>query len=225
MLATIQDLEVQCSPALVFLLELNRDHSQWLLLVPVLGGVLVMVWMISGRASSMAFRGPEQLFLVLPGTGSLIRNLQFYTLSRMLSLLVEKQLPLPDALRLAGATCGSPGLDAACSRAADQMDLGNVEGTSISSVRTQLVWRNGQLPPLLKVCLQQTSQEADRMLVRLKSITLYYRNRLDHQAAWLQTFMPFVLLLVMGGGAVLLYSTAIFWPIIELYRTVGTEVG
>ena len=89
------------------LLEWNREMPGWTLLIPLAGFVLFVLWMMSGRAAAMAFKGPERLFLLLPGVGALVRDLRYYTLSRMLSLLTERGLPLQEALTLAGGASGS----------------------------------------------------------------------------------------------------------------------
>ena len=41
----------------------------------------------------------------------------------------------------------------------------------------------------------------------------------------LRTVMPLLMLLIVGGGTVRLYATALFWPVIEIYRRLGTTHG
>ncbi len=214
------DFQIQVHPVLDQLLEWNEAYPEWLWFPPSAALIVVAVWFSSGRASAMEFRGPERLLLLLPGLRSVIRDMRFYTLTRMLSLLIEKQVPLPDALLVAGATCGSLDLDQACRRTAEQVRNGTASGVLPGSR-----WRRGELPPLLHACLKQTADDGDRFLIRLKAITEHYRTRLEFNTAWLTTVLPLVLLVTVAGGAVLLYVCSVYWPIIELYRKMSSASG
>lgn len=208
-----QQLGISLHPVLTQLLQWNMSWSGWVWLFPVPFVVLLGWWVMSGRASSMVFRGPERLLLLLPGVRSLVRDLRFYTLTRMLSLLVEKQVPLPDALLLAGAASGSHDLDTVCQQSAESIRRGNPAGT-VSGAK----WRRGQLPPLLHVCLGQTAKDESRLLIRLRAVAEHYRERLRLSVLWLKMVLPVALFVVIGGGAVVLYATTVFWPVIEIYR-------
>ena len=122
--SSMESLQISVNPVLRFLMECNAKYVWWPWLVPAVAVLLAMNWVISGRAGSMAFRGPELMFLLLPGVRGLLRDLRFSTLTRMLSLLVEKDMPLPDALRAAGACCGSRSLDAAAQEIARRIESG-----------------------------------------------------------------------------------------------------
>lgn len=210
------DLGIQFHPVLDRSLSLLTAHPEIVLALPAVAILILILWMLSGRASSMAFRGPERILLLLPGVGGLIRDMRFYTLTRMLSLLIERQVPLPDALQVAGATCGSVPLDEACQRAAKLITEGNASG-----IEGGTSWKHGQLPPLLQVCLKQTATEGNRMMLRLRAITQHYRTRLDFNTAWLKIVMPVVLFIVIAGGTAVLYAASVFWPVIEIYRQLG----
>jgi type II secretory pathway component PulF len=215
-LEAIQQLEISVPDNLLTLLQWNRDYPEWTLVAPAIAVVFVGFWLASGRASAMAFRGPERILLLIPGVRSLIRDLQFYTLSRMLSLLVEKQLPLDESLELAGASCGAAHLDSACHKAAEAVRLGHISGVTPGSS-----WRKGRMPPLLQACLHHASGDADRFLLRLNSVTQFYLNRLSFNAAWLRTTMPSVALVLIAGGTLLAYSLMLFWPLTEIYNNLG----
>lgn len=210
------DLGVALHPVLDMCLGTLFEHPAVLLVVPGVGAALLLFWMLSGRASSMAFRGPERILLLLPGVGGLVRDMRFYTLTRMLSLLIEKQLPLTEALILAGAGCGSARLDSACQKAAELVTNGNPSGLVMGKR-----WHPDQLPPLLQACLKQTSTEGSRLILRLRAITQHYRARLDFNTAWLRIVMPVILFIVIAGGTTLLYAASVFWPVIEIYRSLS----
>ena len=210
------DLGVALHPVLDMCLGTLFEYPGIMMVVPGLGAALLLFWMLSGRASSMAFRGPERILLLLPGVGGLVRDMRFYTLTRMLALLVEKQLPLNEALIVAGASCGSAGLDTACQKAAEQVTQGNPSGLVMGKQ-----WQPGQLPPLLQVCLKQTATDGNRLILRLRAIAQHYRARMDFNSAWLRIVMPVILFVVIAGGTTLLYAASVFWPVIEIYRSLS----
>lgn len=212
-LTATEQLGINLHPVLLYLLQLNARHPEWLWVVPAVCLLLAALWLLSGRAATMAFRGPERLLLWLPGVRTLVRDLQFYTLARMLSLMVDRSIPLPEALILAGATCGSPDLEAASRSLARQLREGQRPEHQAGRG-----WTRRQFPPLLQACLRQTATDEQRFSLRLKAVTDYYRERLGFHTAWLKTVLPVALFVVIGGGAAAIYAASVFWPVLEIYR-------
>ena len=224
-LETIQSWNLHVNTVLMTLLEWNKAAPWWTYVVPV--GLLILVgfWMVSGRAATMAFQGPEKIFLLLPGVRPLVRDLQNYTLTRMLSLLADRGITLPDALTLAGGASGSAKLERACNEVSAKIRNGDgISGSDSANVPQGTVLhaqRRYSLPPLLDACLQQLQHSEDRLVLRLRTIADFYRNRLERNFAWLRLLMPFVMFVVVAGGCALFYSVMVFWPAAELYRHLG----
>ncbi|MCA9062268.1 MAG: type II secretion system F family protein [Planctomycetaceae bacterium] len=197
-------------------LEWNASHSEWpLYLLAVLLG-MGMLWVISGRAASMAFRGPEAILLLIPGVGAMIRDLRFYTLTRFLSLLVDRRIPLPEALRLSGASTGTRRLDQACATFAQAVEQGQRLPQPSS-------WRRSkQLPPMLHAALTQGLENEQQLVYRTQSVAAFYEDRIQNTALWLRMLMPTVTFVIIGGGAVCCYALAVFLPVIDLYRNLAT---
>ena len=183
----------------MWLLRLNSDYPWWVFVFPAVLGFLLIYWMMSGRTARVSFRGPERLLLCLPGLGAMAGDLQSYNLTRMLWLLLQHELPLADALLLAGAACGTPRLERACSGLAREVSQGRATCDSESSSSVGL-------PPLLRVSLLQTAGQEDRLVLRLQATAGFYRQRFERGLLWLRLLMPAVLLVVIGGGCVLGYS-------------------
>lgn len=196
-----------------YLVELDRTYWWWPGILPAAGVLCLLFWVVSGRAASMAFRGPERVFLLLPGVRSMIRDLRFYNLARMFAMMVERGLPLHEALQLAGACCGSSALDDACRVAAAKVEKGNPPDD-----RGTAEWQPGRLPPLLASGLHQTHLHEAQLLERLRGITGYYRRRLQVSILWLKNIVPVAMFVIIGGGSVALYALTVFWPVAEIYR-------
>ena len=216
-LDTIVSWNIEIHPWLRWLLEFNRDVPWWTLIFPAAGFLLITLWMVSGRAASMNFRGPERLLLLLPGVRPLVRDLQTYTAVRMMSLLIERGLPLQEALILAGGASGSGQLDRACRESAARVENGQSAG---GTAGTAVSVRN-QLPPLLRVSLNQVEQNEERLVHRLRSVAEFYRNRMERNATWIRLTMPVLMFVMVGGGTVLAYGMMVFWPMSEIYRNLG----
>jgi type II secretory pathway component PulF len=208
---------IETHPWLQALLEWNQAYPGWTLIMPLAGFCLLIFWMASGRASAMAFKGPERLVFLLPGVWALVRDLQNYTLTRMLSLLTERGLPLQDALMLAGTSSGATRLETACNDAATRIK----QGQAVVSYDAGGRQSGRRLPSLLAACLKQVEHDERRMVHRLRSVAEFYRSRLVRNLTWIRLLMPVLMFLVIAGGCVLTYATLVFWPVSELYRNLG----
>ena len=220
-LETIVTWKLDVNWWLLQLLEFNKAAPWWTLILPAGLILLTAFWMISGRAATMAFHGPEKIFLLLPGVGALVRDLQNYTLTRMLSLLADRSIPLSDALTMAGGASGAGRLERACDELALSIRRGDVMGVESRQATDSGRTRRFPLPPLLEACLQQLQHSEGRLVLRLRSVADFYRGRLERNFAWIRLLMPFVFFVVIGGGCALLYSMMVFWPATELYRHLG----
>ena len=58
------------------LIEFDQQCWWWPLAIPIAVLLVAAWWTMTGRASSMAFRGPERILLLLPGVGAVVRDLQ-----------------------------------------------------------------------------------------------------------------------------------------------------
>lgn len=212
---SILDLGVDVNPWMMTLLHWNSRYPYWLLIFPAIAMMTIFYWVLTGRASALTFRGPERLLLWLPGVGALVRDLQQYTMTRMLGLLIQHQIPLDEALVLAGGASGNPKLQKASEVVADQIRRGE---SVAEKGRTQ-----SELPSLMEASLRQVDRDESRLAIRMRSVAEFYRGRLDRNAAWIHMLMPIVTFVVIGGGCVTMYAATVFWPAAELYRNLGQQ--
>lgn len=198
----------EVSPWLNWLLEQNSRHPLWVLL-PFLSVLMILaVVSLAGRASAMAFRGPEKLLFLLPGIRVQVLQLQSYSLTRMLSLLTAHQLPFALSLRLAGTASGSAVFERACAKIAEGSAAG-ASAAELSELKS--------LPPLLACCLRQADRHEQVLRERLRSTADYYRQQFERGQLLLQLVLPAVLFLALTAASVFTVALVVFWPVVELY--------
>lgn len=215
--SAVTGLGVQPGALLMSFLLFNRGNPWWVFVPAGLFAGLIVLWIFSGRSTALSFRGPERLLLLLPGLSRIVEDLQNYTLTRMLWLLLQHEMSLTDALPLAGAVSGSGRLQRACLGLAMEVS----EGGQLSSSGSSAV---AHLPPLLRASLVQTVGQERRLAIRLQATAGFYRQRFERGVLWMRLLMPAVLLFVVGGGCALGYGLLMFWPVLELYQGLTISV-
>jgi general secretion pathway protein F len=194
----------------------DQRYPAWPWILPCALIVVLVIWMLDGRNGQAAFRGPGRILLLIPGVSALLRDIRFYTLTRMLCLLIERQLPLPDALMISGCCVGDSHLEQACRTEVIATRRGN------HSALPTGVWRRGQLPPLLHACLAHKAANERVFADRLRGVAGHYQGRIWLSLSWLQHVIPPLLLVAIGGSTVAIYGLVLMYPVGELYRSLMT---
>lgn len=213
---TLLDLGTDISPVFYHLYVWDERYPHWPWICPIGLLVIAALWLIRGRGGQMAFHGSDRVLLMIPGVRSLIRDLHFYMLTRMTGLLVQRQMPLPEALTLAGNCVGDDRLEEACSKQAASIRQGT------SAVLHDDSWRPGQMPPLLQASVTHPVSNDDELIDRLRGVAGHYHRRIGLNLAWLQHVIPAALLVVFAGGAVFTYGMLLMWPVAKLYQSLST---
>lgn len=206
------------SPVLQTLLEWDQQFWWWPIAVPVAMVLLVVVPLFCRPAGIIQLRGTEKLVKLIPGVCPVLTSLQFYHASRVLSLLVHNSVPLSPALVIAGTCSERTGLNSAFRKAAVDLESGNLGNAKIHQM-----WKSGQLPPLLAVALKNSDGSEQRLKLSLTGVTSHYHRRLETGMVILRQYVPIGLTVFLAGTTVLLYSVAVFWPMVELYTSFVQE--
>jgi type IV pilus assembly protein PilC len=106
--------------SLIWLSQILRQD--WPMVLGVVGGVVFAVWFVWRFVLSPAQR--RRFLWCLPLFGKMIRAAALARFSRLLGLLIENEVPLPDALRLAGQGAGDAELGEAAMYLADVVESG-----------------------------------------------------------------------------------------------------
>lgn len=217
------------SPTMQEMYRLSENaHSPWLSLVtsaheivvtaghipPLILGVCVLWWLTSSQfffpTSGIAGVGLRWF----PGLGGVLRRFHLSTFSELTAMLLEHEVPLHDALRLAAEATGDKSIIHDAERLAVVVERGEplFEGVLVSS----------KFPPFMRWMLR-TGDRQGALVPTLRQLAERYRRNALDRAEWFKILLPVLLTLVVGGSAVLLYILALFLPLLELFRELVLE--
>ena len=125
----------------------------------------------------------------------------------MLALLLKHEVPLSHAVSLAIDASGDPKL----SSGRDQIVTGIENGDSLGKA----LQASGTITPFLHWMLQ-SAESLGTLQNALSQATTILRQRAEHRVEWFQLVFPALVLAIVGGGTVLIYSLSLFLPVIDL---------
>jgi general secretion pathway protein F len=146
----------------------------------------------------------------------MVRDARLASFSEILGLLVQHEVPLAPAVRLAGDASG----DAELSKSAGQ--LGNALASGIQLGTSTTAARSGELPRFL-VWLIGAGETKQVLAPFLNQTAEMYRRSAIKRAEWIRFYLPLLMTLVIGGVAVLLYALALWVPLTNLLEEAATS--
>jgi len=203
----LAEFDVTRLPVAEYVERLTRTVWWWGPLVPlVIGSWLALVWYRSGRVTV----GIE-LHPILAGgaVGTLARMQRASRLgsfTEVLALLIENNVPIPEALELASASVGSPVL----ARTGKELAERARRGETIEKAPKGF-------PPLLVWALS-AGQSPQRLCRSLRRIAEVYREEISRRSQWLALYVPLFLIVVVCGGLVAAYAAVTLGPWIAIMR-------
>lgn len=216
-LSTWESLRLQPGPALELLRLIRDTMPVWGFGVPVLAGVLFAWLRVVGSRNSATPAGrliQSRLhrFAWMPGV---VRNYDYATFLQMLSLLVQHETPLHEALVLAGYSTGNRRIILDSTKVAERLQAGDSLETSLSTAT--------RIPQFLRWMLR-SGAEHGKLDETLQLAADVYQKRASRRADLLKVVLPVVLTIFVAGGVTLLYGIILFAPINELYQELGAPV-
>jgi general secretion pathway protein F len=186
--------------------------TRWWWAFPLLLVALVVWWIATGGAQVLSFNGITQPLSWLPFVFYISRHFRRANFAELLALMIEHQVPLPEALRLAGEASGDRRLQASGEDLADAIERGD----QFSAGRSH---RYG-LPPFLFWVLSsgQTRGDLSRLLHHSSAI---YRRKALNLSRWFRTLFPVAAAAVIGGGVTALYALTLFGPLARFWLDLG----
>ncbi|MBI1347595.1 hypothetical protein GC163_15045 [bacterium] len=183
----------------------------WVPGVPLLAYCLIRILAFAGRSWSdtnfLALEPGGRGISVgswIPGVSGVFRDLDRAQSAHMLSLLLQHEIPLPEAMRLVARLTGSRKLSAAYQRLADGLERGH-------SLAAEVHFET-RLPPLISQLLRAGA--LDRELPAALGIAAdIYRRRALRRVDWLRATLAPAFAVIIGGGAAFLMALGFGLPL------------
>jgi general secretion pathway protein F len=176
-------------------------------------GPAVWDWLRGVLAPGGADR-PMRLGLVrsVPGVGGVIRNAQLARFAHLFAVLAEHGVPFAECARLSAAGTGDRRLADSMRDAASLVESGRPLDEALKPDRA--------LSPFLRWQILMGARQS-RLAPALRQAAEVYRQRAMIRADWIQQVLPVLLVLVIGGGATVLYALIVFVPLSSLWKTIA----
>jgi len=179
--------------------------SRWLIWIWVAVTAAIIAWYFcSGRSTAMGGRS---------GRATTVRGMlrlgRVATFAEILALLVQQDVPLDEAVVLAGEASGDSGLAQGSAALAERIRAGQSGGPPIA-----------EFPPLLGWLLASRPQR-EPLIRALHQAAAAYRQRAERTANWLGLYLPILMSAGVGGLAALFYGLLIFAPVYHVLYQLG----
>lgn len=198
----------KASQPLVWLASLGRSAIVWGPAVPLVVIVLAgLWWWQASRAALVQPRAARLLLGWLPWMGPMLRSFRAGAFADMLALLVEHDVPLPEAIRLAAEATGDARTNAVAGSIAVSLERGEPLSAGVAEL--------AEFPPLLRWLLT-IGQQRNSLVPALRHAADVYQRRGLRQAEVARTFLPILCIAVIGGGSLLTCALMLFVPWVSL---------
>ena len=173
------------------------------------GGPLLLIvglgiwWYVSRRSGGTDPRLSRFRLGWIPAAKRIALLNQQATFAETLATLIENQVPLSEALCLAGNTTGSAALADCSQQLSTAIESGETPAKAVANVHG--------FPPLV-VWLLQSAPTMESLVKGLRHASETYLERGEDLSRWLTITLPVLLTLLLGGTAVLCYSLAVLLP-------------
>jgi general secretion pathway protein F len=174
----------------------------------VVGAVLLPAVLLALACAAPRVAWTQPVLYAVPLLGPLLRWSRLARFARLLGLLLEQRLPLPEALRLTAAGMGDADMAAGCRQAAADVENGLPLSESLV--------RGRQFPPSL-IPLVEWGQRANLLPEAFRSASEMFEGRTRNQGELMETVLLPIAFLVVAGF-VFFFLVALFMPLISLIQ-------
>jgi general secretion pathway protein F len=194
-------------PGLRVLQGLRHTLVYWAPIPPILVAALLAGWLRSKSRRATTGESRGRLLGWLPGVSQIVFQQRAARFAGSLAELLDSQVPLREALVIAGDSSGAANL---------------MEGAKLLAAAVQdgpLPDDDGPIalrfPPFLRWALWHSDTSTGRVRA-LQIAARMYSEASQRRGERLQTFAPMVALVLLAGTVTLLYGLALFVPVVEM---------
>lgn len=215
-LATFESFQLPVAAPLAWLTKIGGTVGYWGPVVPIVILAVGVAWSRTGRASGLrpGGGGSWSILRFIPWFRPMMVNSEAADFADLLALMIDHQVPLPEALTLAADAAADPSFQRAGRELARAVVRGESPGEALSESET------GPFPPLLRWLMATAPGQGD-LGTSLHYAAQVYRDRALHQAELIRVFFPTILLLAVGATATLLYAATLFLPLTALLESLS----
>lgn len=189
----------------------------WVVLPPLVLLAIVAAWWSRTRRAMVLDVGAAGRWLFwIPIAGRAVRQARTASLAELFGLLIEHDVPLAEALRLAATCTGDRRLSRSAGELAVQVEQGNLP--------TRVRLEAAGMPPVLAL-LVATGARQQTLVAMARQAADTYRMRVTRDVAWLRDWLPMWLILVVGSAVGLVYCLTFFVPFSQLMQALGGSTG
>jgi general secretion pathway protein F len=175
-------------------------------------------WLLQPANSGPAWhpgRVSASMLRRLPWIGSILMNFHRANFTELLAMLLEYEVPLGEAVPLAIDASGDPQLAKHRKPIIDSLEAGCSLSEVLQSAKATTPFVRWMIDAAQGQGQGQGGGPRALQAALIQASTILKR-RADYQAEWFQLAFPILMLAVVGGGAVLVYSLSLFLPVIDL---------
>jgi type II secretory pathway component PulF len=143
----------------------------------------------------------------IPVVGTLIRAARLSAFSELLSVLVEYEMPLPEAFRLAGLASSDPLM---------KHEAAGIYSRLTEGAKLAEVLRGRGLLPEWVAWMAAAGEQRGALAGALRQIASIYRRQVESRAALLRTILPAFMIIITAGLLVGTFAFSVMYPMIRL---------
>jgi general secretion pathway protein F len=192
---------------------LGRTAVFWAPIGPIVAFLLLWQWWASGRSRGLDAGPLGALAHRVPWLGTMLRDFRSANVASTLAMLVDHEVPLPEAIRLASATSGDRGFVQAGTALAEAIERGDPAPRAGGRFPAWLAW------------IATTSGPRSDLVAALSQSAGAYRSRGELKASLLRSALPSVLMIVIGTGAVATYGVMLMIPLKTFWESLAIPVN
>ncbi len=206
-LETYEFLRIPTQSILASLMKFRESLPIWGPVPPLVLLLAAVFWVRSGRVMVLQPAWGRRMVGWIPWVRDILANSRSACFSELLALLVEHEVPLPEAITLAAESTADDAMAAGARDIAAAIERGD----SVSSV----VQSATVFPPMLR-WLMVTGVERGALGKALRHAAETYRELALHQTSLAKQLLPVTLLLAIGATTAFVYCISVFVPFVAL---------
>ncbi|CAN5130840.1 type II secretion system inner membrane protein GspF [soil metagenome] len=188
-------------------LSVSRIDPLYLIL-PFAGLILATIAVYLGTRFTVEGRRLWAQFIYhIPVVGTLLRSARLASFTELLGMLVDHEVPLPEAFRVAGLACSEPIMARKARIIADDL----THGTPLA-----VALQHRGLVPEWMAWLSGSGERKSDLAGALKQVAVIYRRQVDARLAILRSVFPSFVIILTAGTLTTVFTLAVMLPLFKL---------